>query len=111
MVSDEINKVVDKMAEKLSLAVDKVEPIAREVIDQVQNRALLQGCLFGTAMLFIFIFIILINMKTQDTLTNDEEGGRLVITGLLIVIFLIFLICAINSFSTYVSPLATILGV
>lgn len=109
MKADEINKVIDKLAEKIGVAVEKVEPIAQEVIEQVQSRALLQGFSCIALIVFFMVIIFLVNyMKDND---EKYEEARLGLTSVATVIILIISMVAIGKFSTYIAPLAYILGV
>jgi len=110
MTGDEMEKVIDKIAEKAGVAVEKIQPIAEEVVRQVQDRALFLGC--GCAVIaFIFLLFIVLSFvfcRDKDGGIPDNIAPAIAIMGLF---FAIFCIATMVNFSDYIAPLASILGV
>ena len=119
MTGEEMENVIDKIAEKAGVAVEKIQPIADQVINEVQMRgAVLSGiCLFF--IVFFSILAILLQRKIYNYEMKLREGGdkkAMPEMGMICYVFL-FLVLAglvpgffIGLFE-YIAPLASILGV
>ena len=119
MDAGQVNEVVDKLAEKMGVAVDKIVPIAGETVQQVANRGfLLAG--FGFILLVFCVTGIVVGMKyllghhevrpkTRLTREDAEDIGFVcVIIGLFVATIAIYVIFA--GLSQYVAPIPYLLG-
>lgn len=104
MTGEELEKVVDKLAEKAGVAVDKMQPIAEEVLRQVEARALVQIICASILVVLIIAASIFFERKAD----RYDKGMAVFIGMLLAFLGVVFLMSAI---SAYVAPLAQILGV
>jgi len=110
MTGDEMEKVIDKIAEKAGVAVDKIQPIAEEVVRQVEMRAFIMMIVMAvvvTVSLLVGSFVLL---KREKELLAGEPSC------VIPCVFSLFLFvgCSAGFFVNlyiYIAPLASILGV
>ncbi|MEK6879363.1 MAG: hypothetical protein AABY22_07145, partial [Nanoarchaeota archaeon] len=98
--------IVDKIAEKLNVATDKIQPIAEETLRQYQVREFFYAnCGFGFATFLLIISIIIFILGFR---TPDKDSCSIAIIPL--IIMFICLIFAINAYGRYLAPIPSIFG-
>jgi len=76
MDAGQVGNAVDKLAEKLGVAVDKIVPIAVETVRQVSNRGLAKAICFAAPCFLATIVCLCYLRHTRSTLTalKGQEG-------------------------------------
>ena len=112
MESVNVETLVDKLVEKIGLAVNKLQPITEEVLRQYQMEHIFLT-IVGAIILLTGIGTGLLLIKKGKALDdNDGEGIGLYIVGGLSIFFGLFvgLPVFINGLACYIAPLPNILG-
>ena len=114
MDASQVNQVVDKLAEKIGLAVDKVQPIAEEVVRQYAAREVFMA---RSLLAFSVLCITAAVMGAYSLCTMDDKEsseGKIVASIMAVMVGgFAFVGCIIVSSIKYgnaIAPLASILG-
>lgn len=112
-----LSELIDNLSDKLGVATDKLEPIAKEGLDQY---ALREGILSGVHFFFLIIFIVLILVgfkiaKNAPQPKNENDVPGRIIFGVLLCVgatigIIISLYYGISHLGNAVAPLPSILG-
>mgnify|MGYP001569841966 CR=1 FL=1 len=106
MNTNEVAFIVDKIAEKLSVATDKIQPIAEETLRQYQTRELLYAqSSFTISLLFFLIAIIIFILGLNST---DKDNALISIVPL--VLFIGSFVIAVTFYGHYLAPIPSIFG-
>ena len=107
MNTNEVAFIVDKIAEKLNVAVDKVQPVAEETIRQYVLREQFYGyCLAGYAL--IFLFILIGGLISERFLKEDRRGIGYIISIFAFIVMLMFIEVVIGHFANAIAPLPSL---
>ena len=114
MDGSELNTVVDKVAEKIGMAAEKLAPIAEEVVRQVQARELFQGIVFAAGFILFAGYALHCarHARAEFAACQDiEKCAGWVIPAIASAFLALFSVPpAIISFSRYLAPLPYLLG-
>jgi len=89
--SNQINQVVDNVADKLGLAVEKVAPIAETMVQEVITRGMVMAALYGIATIIgvlIIVILIFTRMKRIKSVGKGWENSESEITYFVVGIFI-----------------------
>ena len=114
MDATQLTDVVDKMAEKVGVVAEKLQPVAEEVMRQYQLRAVVYAvAAAGTAIVLTFAGSLLMRFVLKDRRPRDDDGAffLVVLGGLMVVVGACLLFgVAVPHIGRAVAPLASILG-
>ena len=113
MDANSVNQVVDKLAEKIGVAADKLMPLGEETIRQVQARGLMQA---GIGAMFLLVPVVLgllcwrYNKKLDAMKSSDV--CPLMATGFVVggIALIIGAMVAYYGMSEWLAPLPCLLG-
>lgn len=111
----ELNTVVDKISEKIGIAVTQLKPVAEEVITQYKMKHTVNLIGFSVGILLLLAMCILcflfVRYKTNNNRDNEYViAGALVVAVVFLIMFPIFLVGLFGEIGSIVSPLDSILG-
>lgn len=109
MNSDDVNKVIDKLADKLGVAVEQVEPLAEQVVSQYVLRSTFWG--IGSliiAISFLVVGVVMCHRTLKDNPHETEVAAAWAI--IMSVIALIPLALAFQNLGNAIAPLPSMLG-
>jgi hypothetical protein len=122
MVESEMGNLVDKLAEKLNVAVDQIKPVAEQTVAQFQTRAIVL-CIVDfaifcvTAVLTILFVRMILSAAPLMTHGNDTEevgGAKCFIGGvagfITVLLTCMFLAKTLVYLGCAIAPLPSILG-
>ena len=117
MTGTELESVVDKLADKLGVAVNQLEPIAQEVLDQYIARATVFTIVWAV---FLVVFSIAINYSIKRIFKEKKKDYKEKDDDIIVAFFCVSSICSIMILvstiqvfcyaSQVFAPLASILG-
>ena len=127
MTTNEIGNVIGMVCDKVGLAVDKVQPLAEEVVRQYSQKERLYAVECGIfAVLFFFgsiMGLIMVFLSSKDTteegqfgwLTTEEGQFWLLMFGIVTAIICFLLSCAIadmgfTHYGNAIAPLCGLIG-
>jgi hypothetical protein len=109
MTTNEIGTVIGMVCDKVGLAVDKVQPLAEEVVRQYQARAMAWMIVCAT----LFVIGIPLIIFCLKRVSNHEDGGEVqdILTAVIAVAVLLnagVAFCA--NIGDYFAPLCGLIG-
>lgn len=111
MTGDEINKVVDNLAEKLGVAADKLQPLAEETVRQVQVRGLMNALIAVAVAAMIVAAGWRVRVQAAKRLdASDAVQVEMASWFITVLAVTIALIPFCNNLSQYIAPLPYLLG-
>lgn len=124
MNAQDAEKIVDKLAEKIGVAVDKLQPVAEETIRQVQVQGLLRAGFGLLSAILVGVFVCWSfrtlghwEKKLDETNRNDRETMEWIFVGRLVTLILATLCWSGCVFvgmywglSAYFAPIPTLFG-
>lgn len=117
---NQFDHVVDRLAEKLGVAVDKIQPLAEDTLHQYIVREWFLGIvwlLVGAAVFFLGVSLVIGKHGVKST-AKDKQGdwagqkvAAIAFGGLMAVVgFVLISVLGIEHISRALSPLPSILG-
>jgi hypothetical protein len=112
-----LTELIDKLSEKLGVATTKLEPLAKEGLDQyILRETVLSAVQFSLALIFVVFIIVgfkIAKNAPQPKSSNDVPGT--IIFGVLLCVCsaigtVVSLSCAIPHLGNALAPLPSVLG-
>ena len=114
MNANEVGQIVDKLAEKMGVAVEKIQPLAEEIVRQYQARALAQVVICG--LIACALCVVGAALLRKGNAYQEKHGGDNGAFDLFVAATASFVVAcvpvgsAIASVMHYIAPLPSILG-
>lgn len=110
---EKFDEVVDKIAERLGMAVQEIQPLAEEVVRQYQVRALVFSVGAGIATLFFLWVHLHADKRLKEDIklqggTSDSPWG--VVSIMAMIPICLFFYAAVIHLGKYLAPLPSLLG-
>ena len=111
MNTEQMETVVDKLAEKIGLAVDKVGPLAQQTIDQYVKREMMLCCAYSVGIVVFTVVAAALIMLALKYAEGDCRVMAIFMTSILwIVLCALFGAEAVSAYGHTIAPLPSLLG-
>lgn len=119
MNSEEINKVVDNVSDKIGVAADKITPICQTVVEETSRLGAVQfatGCVGFVFVIAIIIIVSILSKKWIDHINDPDKKGEYAFIGMIptlaiagIVLFIASCATLYGGLSKWLAPTKTVL--
>ena len=111
MTGTDLSAVVDKLAEKLNVAVDRLHPVAQEVLEQYVVRQWFGAyCCLGAALLLAGVFLLFLRSALKYEPGTDSFALRFAVGAASLVLALLLTPIGLSNMCRAIAPLPPILG-
>ena len=111
MDAQQVGEVVDKLADKIGIAAEKIQPIAEETVRQVSCKGMI---IFGIGAFLLLIGIVALGVcyKTgKKALEDDDYFPGAVISGVVcLLLFVTGMVTLLDGLILWIAPLPHIFG-